>query len=437
MGNEWIEKHIKTVKKSNLVYSYNGRIKIERLKKQFDEEKDQVGGDSEDIPFSADEDEELDSNENEEQEPEQEQIEPELEEFDAENIEEMHLINEDIDNEAEKTKKQLDNILEEEANIAKTRKERNIEFSTDNMKNNYSAEISDIVEKKYIFSQFIYSDDTILTMKKKICIAIEKNKEFESSMPYFIPARIYTWAEYTFNHFDGKKYIETNDSLMLGRNWLKQNNILQIETIPLENFHDYEILKGHLGVIKEGMGRYGSRIHTEDTNHMILQDYNDYLSSNEIFFTDIYTELGLHYNPSKEIINNVKDLFVKIYFTESEYDLPQILEYLNDNKDAELKKIRQIITTIDNDLSLENHVMHYVEEEYDNSKDYEHYFKDNFITQTTTHVSLYITNINGKDINIEKDITTTSLLKFNLHFICPKLRIHRDLQRIFIQFTYN
>jgi hypothetical protein len=64
MGNEWIEKHIKTVKKSNLVYSYNGRIKIERLKKQFDEEKDQTGGDtdiigdSEDVPFSGDEDDE-------------------------------------------------------------------------------------------------------------------------------------------------------------------------------------------------------------------------------------------------------------------------------------------------------------------------------------------------------------------------------------------
>jgi hypothetical protein len=419
MGNEWIEKHIKTVKKTNLVYSYNGRIKIERLKKQFDEEKDQTGGDTEDEPFLGEDGDEEKEDDEEQQEPEPEvnQIDTELEEFDAENIEEMHLINEDIDNEAEKTKKQLDNILEDEANIAKTRKERNIPFSNDNMKNNYSADISDIIEKKYIFSQYIYSDDTILNMKKKICIAIEKNKEFESTMPYFIPSRIYTWAEYTFNHFDGKKYIETNDSLMLGRNWLKQNNILQIETVPLENFHDYETLKGHLGVIKEGMGRYGSRIHTEDTNHMILQDYNDYLSNNEIYFTDIYTELGLNYNPSKDILTNVKDLFVKIYFTESEYDLPQILEYLNNNKETEIKKIRQIITTIDNDLSLENHVMHYVEDEYDKSKDYEHYFKYNFITQTTTHVSLYITNINGKDINLEKDIITTSLLKFNLHRI--------------------
>ena len=428
MGDEWVEKHIKTVKKSNLVYSYNGRIKIERLKKQFDDEKGQTGGDedTEDGPFSGDEQEEdEESNQNdlteEEQEPEVNQIEynqdDSIEEFDAANLEEMHLINEDIDNEAEKTKKQLDNILEEEANTAKTRRERNIEFSTENMKNNYSAEISDIVDKKYIFSQFIYSDDTILNMKKKICIAIEKNKEFESSMPYLIPARIYTWIQYNFNHFDGKKYVETNDSLMLGRNWLKQNNILQIETVPLENFHDYEVLKGHLGVIKEGMGRYGSRIHTEDTNHMILQDYNDYLNNNEIYFTDIYTELGLHYNPSKEILSNVKDLFVKIYFTESEYDLPQILEYLNNNQEPELKKIRQIITTIDNDLSLENHVMQYVEDEYNKPKEYEHYFKDNFITQTTTHVSLYITNINGKDINLEKDILTTSLLKFNLHRI--------------------
>jgi hypothetical protein len=424
MGDEWIVKHIKSVKKNNLIYSYNGRIKIERLKKQFEEEKDQtskieqIGGDEEnqEIEESEDTEETEEIEDGEDVEPDT-LFEPEVEDYDMSNLEEMHLINEDIDKEAEKTKKQLDNILEEEANRAKTRKERNIEFSNENMNNNYSADISDIVDKKYIFSQFIYSDDTILNMKKKICIAIEKNKEFESSMPYLIPSRIYTWVEYAFNHFDGIKYTETNDSLMLGRNWLKQNNLLQIETVPLENFHNYEILKGHLGVIKEGMSRYGSRIHCEDNNHMILQDYGDYLYNNEIFFTDIYTELGLNYSPSSDIISNIKDIYVKIYFTESENELPQILDYINNNKETELKKIRQLITTIDNDLSLENNVMNFVEDEYDNTKDYEHYYKYNFITQTTTHVSLYITNINGKDINLEKEITTTSILKFNLHRI--------------------
>ena len=423
MGSEWIEKHIKTSKKNNLVYSFNGKIKIERLKKQFDDEKYQslVGGnvedavgDSEDVDLSMEEEQEQE----EEQEIFQEEIEEqEPEEFNIEELEEMHLINEDIDSEANKTKKQLDDILEEEATRAKTRKERNIEFSTENMNNNYSAEISDVVEKKYIYSQFIYSDDTILNMKKKICIAIEKNKTFESSMPYFIPPRIYTWVEYTYNHFDGNKYHETIDNIMLGRSWLKQNNLLQIETVPLENFHDYEILKGQLGVIKESMNRYGSRIHSEDNNHMILQDYNDYLYNNEIYFTDIYTELGLNYSPSTEVLKNLRELYVYIYFTESVTDLPQILDYLNNNSDLELKKIRQTIMTIDNDLSLENNVMHYVENEYDNTKEYESYFKDNFITQTTTHVSLFITNINGKDINLEKDITTASLLKFNLHRI--------------------
>ena len=115
MGNEWVEKHIKTIKKSNLVYSYNGKIKIERLKKQFDEEKNQLGGDitSEDVPFLGNEEEEQELDLESDLEPD---LEPDLEqndlieEFDAANLEEMHLINEDIDNEAEKTKKQLDNI---------------------------------------------------------------------------------------------------------------------------------------------------------------------------------------------------------------------------------------------------------------------------------------------------------------------------------------
>jgi hypothetical protein len=427
MGEEWIEKHIKTNKKNNLVYSYSGKIKIERLKNLIDDEKKQPdnlnnseqsgGSDLEEEQEQEIEDEESEQEEQEEDQEEEVKFEPEVEDYDISNLEEMHMINEDIDKEAEKTKKQLDSILEEEANRAKSRKEKNIEFSTENMNNNYSAEINDIVDKRYIYSQFIYSDDTILNMKKKICITIEKNKEFESSMPYFIPSRIYTWVEYTFNQYDGSKYTEKTDSLMLGRTWLKQNNLLEIDSVPLENFHNYEILKGNLGTIKEGMNRYGSRIHCEDNNHMIIQDFSEYIYNNEIFFTDIYTELGSNYNPSPEVLTNIKDIYIKIYFTESEIEIAQILDYLNNNKETELKKIRQIITTIDNDLSLENSVMYFVEKEYDNTKDYENYFTDNFITQTTTHVSLYITNINGKDINLEKDIVTTSLLKFNLHRI--------------------
>jgi hypothetical protein len=35
--------------------------------------------------------------------------------------------------------------------------------------------------------------------------------------------------------------------------------------------------------------------------------------------------------------------------------------------------------------------MSYIEDEFDNEKSYKNYYKDNFITQTTTHVSLYLT----------------------------------------------
>jgi len=428
MGDEWIEKHIKTSKKSSLVYSYTGKIKIERLKKQVDDEKEinlnnLSGGKVKienklDDDLDDDEDQELESNDSEEPEPESEPEEEKIgEDFDAAALEEMHLINEDIDKDAEKTKNQLDKILEEEANHAKARKQHNIEFDISNMNNNYSAEIADIIEKKVIYSQFIYPDDTILNMKKKICLTIEKNKSFESTMPYFMPARIYTWVEYVYNNFNGTSYNEVHDNIMLGRNWLKQNNLLPIDVVPLDNFHDYEVLKGNIGTIKEGMNRYGSRIHTEDNNHMILNDYGEYLYNNEIYFTDIYSELGSNYNPSPEILANIRDYYVKIYFTESATDFTQILEYLNKNKDVEFKKINQTITTINNDMALENTVMNYVEQEYSNKNDYADYYKDNFITQTTTHVSLYITNINNKAINLDKDIVVTSVLKFNLHRI--------------------
>jgi hypothetical protein len=432
MGDEWIEKHIKTNKKSSLVYSYTGKIRIERLKKQVEDEKqinlsNLSGGSSIKIENKLDDisdDDVDDTNINElveddevpESEPEvlQETV---VEDYDVAELEEMHMINEDIDKDAEKTKNQLDKILEDEALRAKVRKERNIVFDTSNMNNNYSTDISDIIEKKVIYSQFIYPDDTILNMKKKICVTIEKNREFDTHAPYFIPSRIYTWVEYIYNNFNGSSYNEIRDNIMLGRNWLKQNNLLQLDIVPLENFHDYEILKGNIGTIKESMNRYGSRIHTEDNNHMILNDYSEYIYNNEVFFTDIYTELGLNYNPSPEVLANIRDYYVKIYFTESAIDFPQILDYLNKNKDTEIKKINQIITTTDNDLSLENTVMEYIEYEYSDKKEYDNYYINNFITQTTTHVALYITSINGKEINVNKDISVTSILKFNLHRI--------------------
>ncbi len=453
LGKEWIEKHILASKKTNLVYSYTGKIKIERLKKQFLEEKDQLGGNInqpinetinkldndqiEELDNSLDkldsEDDELEDESQEEVDEEaitsdnevfgeaesavvKEELNEELD-YNMNELEEMHMINEDIDKDADKTKKMLQEILEEEAYRAKTRKERNIQFDSSNDNNNYNAEISDIYDKFYIFSQFIYPDDTILNLKKKICITIEKNKKFEQTMPFFIPSRIYTWSEYSYNQYNGSKFEEKIDHVMLGRNWLRQNNLLQLDIVPLENFHDYEILKGNLGVIKESMNRYGSRIHTEDNNQVILNDYLDFIPNNEIFFTDIYTELGKNYKPNQETLKNLVDYYVKIYFTESLIDFPNIIEYLNNNQENELKRIRQIITTIDNDLSLENQVMNYVEREFINSNEYTRYYKDNFITQTTTHVSLYITNLNGREINLEKETTISSLLKFDLHRI--------------------
>jgi len=435
MGEEWIKKHIYVGKKSKLIYSYTGKIRIDRLKKQYIEEQEQVGGNiNKLVPdqdyTDTDEPDNILGEETEEETEETEEAEElqpleELEEpsevaevdYNMNELEEMHMINEDIDKDAEKTKKQLNSILEEESTRALTRKERNIPFNTSNDENNYNADIGDIYEKNYIYSQFIYPDDTILTMKKKICITIEKSKKFESTMPYFIPSRIYTWSDYTYNQIENNKETEVKDGIMIGRNWLRQNNLLPIDVVPLSNFHDYEILKGSLGTIKESMNRYGSRIHTEDNNHIIINDYIDYIPNNEIYFTDIYTELGKNYKPSQEIIKNISDFYVKIYFTEALIDLPNIIDYLNGNHDIELKKISQLISTIDNDISLENKVMNYIEQEYPNKDKYKNYFKDNFITQTTTHVSLYITNLNGLNINIEKETTVASLLKFDLHRI--------------------
>jgi len=197
LGIEWIEKHIKLDKKSNLVYSYTGKIKIDRLKKQYFEEKEQMGGsinknivnkyddDQDDQSINTDDEDDNNDEDDKEKEEKEEIIEEEFEEksnedldFDINQLEEMHLINEDIDKDAEKTKKMLNTILEDEAERNKIRKERNIPFDNSLDTLNYHGDIDDVYDKKIIYSQFIYSDDTILNIKKKICISIEKDKKF-------------------------------------------------------------------------------------------------------------------------------------------------------------------------------------------------------------------------------------------------------------------
>ena len=101
---------------------------------------------------------------------------------------------------------------------------------------------------------------------------------------------------------------------MIGHKWMRRNEILDIDTEPNNNLRLYEELQNKLSILKDNLRRYGNKIRKEDDNNNIIYDYEDYITNNEIFLIDIYNELGLNYSKKSEIIKNLQNVYIKLYF---------------------------------------------------------------------------------------------------------------------------
>ena len=101
---------------------------------------------------------------------------------------------------------------------------------------------------------------------------------------------------------------------MLGQKWLRRNEILTIDIEPNNNLRVYEDLDGQLKTLRDNLKRYTSKIRREDDENNILFDYDDYMQNNEIYMLDIYNELGKNYKKDGEVIKNLQDLYLKLYF---------------------------------------------------------------------------------------------------------------------------
>ena len=271
-------------------------------------------------------------------------------------------------------------------------------FDTSDDNNKHNMELYDIYKKNYVY-QYIYKDDTIQTIKNKICCGIKMNDKF-GLYPYLIPSRQYIWTEYYFNNVIEK--------IMLGAKWTQRGEILSIDVEPHNIFRKYEQLEDELSKIRDDIKRHGKIRYDNDDNN-ILFDYVDYVYNNEIYMIDIYNELGVNYNTNNEYLKNVQDVYLKLYFPHIRSDeLKNIIEYLNNNKKVEESKIKNIYDTINNDLIIENEIMNTVEHTKmelrqknillnvndgdDNATMYKS-FKHNYITQSVIHV--YLTLLKG------------------------------------------
>lgn len=304
----------------------------------------------------------------------------EEEEMDIDEIEEMYRHNDvDPDKEVMKTSDLIKQALDDERLFEKKISQM-IEFDKTKDTNIYDENIKNVFKKIYVTSQYIFKDDTVKTMRDKICCGIKNNSKFGKNA-YLIPSRQYLWSEY---------YFENNvEKIMIGQKWMKKNELLSIDVEPNNNLRYYEELIGQLKTLKDNIRRYGNKIRREDDDTNILYDYENYIMNNEIYMIDIYNELGKNYNPDPEIIKNLADVFIRIYFPKIKQDeLKYVLEYLNGNdQKSEYNKIMTVFETINNDLIMENEIMNVVEDVKLNEK-YEYIFKENYITQSVIHVNL-------------------------------------------------
>jgi len=359
----------------------------------------------------------------EEKEVEVEEVEEEIiedideiveDEFDLEELTKLYA---EENNETNKIVKETSKLISDAINDKKWEKkeENTIDYdsSLDNI--SYDTKLEDIFVKYYIFEEYIFKDDTVKTMRQKICMNIPISNVFVKGTK-LLPENQYFWSEY--NSENGKEEI------MIGQKWIRKNELLTIDVKPNENLKVYEKLKYNLSYLKDS---FGYKIKREDDENNILNFYDDFMTINEIFMLDIYNDLGINYNPTNEEKKNIFNVYVNIYFPLITNDrFENIIKLLNaKDYEKELFHIENNYNLIRNDTKLEKEVYTIIESSkdiIDNNK-FNKYFNPNYIIQSNIHVNL----------NDNKNISgTTSKTKYNLYRIFDNFIVNNEYP--FIQY---
>jgi len=350
------------------------QLKVYEFKGKITNNKELFGGGDDDDETNEDMDDEDDTDSTKPDEDEPDDIDVD----DLNDIEKLY-IESDInpDSNLSETSKLIKNILNDEKMYEKMSKL--VEFDTSKDTNQYDENIKDCYKKQYILNQYIFWDDTIQTIKEKICCSIKCNPKYGSDA-FLIPSRQYLWSEYQFDSNQMK--------IMLGQKWMRRNELLGIDIEPNSTIRIYEELTGVLKILRDDIRRYNNKIRREDDETNILFDYQDYITNNEIYMVDIYNELGKNYKAEQEQMKNLQDVYLKIYFPKIKNDdLKSIIEFLNSNTKSETNKIIPIFKTLNNDIIIQNEITSTVENVKINDS-YKNIFKENYITQSVIHLNL-------------------------------------------------
>jgi len=393
----------KIVKKLEPILRYKIKEDDEKILNDY---KIKKGGELEED--EEDEEKEIIEKEIEEKEPIEEKKLTQIDVQEEIDVEEMYkLYEEEIDKKKLKDENRtLKDIFTEEELDQKMETIKEIKIT-------YNQELSKIYEKYYIFKNYIYNDDTIEIIKNKITDSIKTLDIFskvEKHESYIIPQRIYLWINYTIEENTKLKKMKVS----LGFYYTIKNSILEIDNEPLE-LHNYENLSTNFVILKENLIK--KRIKFNNKYQLILKDYDNYITNNEIFMIDIYNEIGLNYNNITEKINNIFDTYIKIYFPLiSRQEFYNIIDYVNEkNQIPEIESMNNYYNSIKNEILLYNEIMETVNKIKLEHKKYDKLFDKINIT----HIFVY-----------------TNPLTYKYNF--TNLEISQiDLFRIFDNFTIN
>lgn len=303
----------------------------------------------------------------------------------------------EIDNTINQTNKELKKIIgNAQFNSIKSIA---LEFDDTHDNTKYNIRLENIYAKHYITNQYIYQDDTILTIKNKICCSLLNNPKF-GDPSYIIPQYQYMWLEYPTHHSPTNSI--TIDKLMLGHQWIMENELLKIDIEPHNNLEAYTTTNTNtasliFAKLKSNLNRH-DRIRYEDHHNDILDTYSNYCYLNELYMLDIYNEIGLDSQLDTLAINDLSDTYMRLYFPKiTKSDTISIIDYLNSSspstlKQPEINKNKLIFESKQNSLLMDNQVMQIIEVLQVNDS----IFNENYITQSIlrTYVSENFKSIN-------------------------------------------
>lgn len=369
----------------NLEGGFNNYIQSEfELTGGYDDDHNDDIKDDEEI-YHKDEDEDNEKKEQNDQ-TEDEQVEldaNEITEDEEVDLNEIEQIYKDSDVKHDDNVSKTADLIKEALNdnkIFEKATDEMIKFDISKDNNIYDENIKDVYKKNYVTSQYLFKDDTIKVIRDKICTSIKNNEKF-GEVSYLIPSRQYLWTEYY--------YGDKVEKVMIGQKWLRRNEILSIDIEPNNNMRLYEDLEGNLKTLRDNLKRYTSKIRREDDDNNILFDYDDYIQNNEIYMIDVYNEFGKNYKKDTEIMKNIQDVYLKIYFPKIRTDeVKNILDYLSNPEDkSEIHRMNNIYETLSNDLIIENEIMTLVEN-VKQKDEYKKGFKTTHIIQSIIHLKL-------------------------------------------------